>query len=85
MMKTLEEIRNELETTHPVLTKSFNGEEVTLSREERKETLDFWASNLYSKEVAIAEAADKAAARQAVLARLGLTEEEAQLILGGSN
>ena len=27
----------------------------------------------------------KAAARQAVLDRLGLTEEEAQLILGGSN
>ena len=33
----------------------------------------------------IAEAADKAAARQAVLNRLGLTEEEAQLIIGGSN
>jgi len=33
----------------------------------------------------ITEAADKAAARQAVLDRLGLTEEEAQLILGGSN
>ena len=33
----------------------------------------------------LAEAADKAAARQAVLDRLGLTEEEAQLILGGSN
>jgi hypothetical protein len=29
--------------------------------------------------------ADKAAARQAVLDRLGLTEEEAQLIIGGSN
>lgn len=27
----------------------------------------------------------KAAARQAVLDRLGLTEEEAQLIIGGSN
>ena len=36
--------------------------------------------------VAKAEAeAEKAAARQAVLDRLGLTEEEAQLILGGSN
>ena len=28
---------------------------------------------------------EKAAARQAILDRLGLTEEEAQLILGGSN
>jgi hypothetical protein len=33
----------------------------------------------------LAEAADKTVARQAVLDRLGLTEEEAQLILGGSN
>lgn len=36
--------------------------------------------------IAKAEAeAEKAAARQAVLDRLGLTAEEAQLILGGSN
>jgi hypothetical protein len=33
----------------------------------------------------LAEAEAKAVARQAVLDRLGLTEEEAQLILGGSN
>ena len=33
----------------------------------------------------IAEAETKATVRQAVLNRLGLTEEEAQLIIGGSN
>ena len=33
----------------------------------------------------LAEAKAKAATRQAVLNRLGLTEEEAQLIIGGSN
>jgi hypothetical protein len=33
----------------------------------------------------IAEAETKAAARQAVLDRLGITAEEAQLIIGGSN
>lgn len=33
----------------------------------------------------LSEASNKAAARQAVLNRLGLTEEEAQLILGGNN
>ena len=33
----------------------------------------------------LAKAETKTAARQAVLDRLGLTEEEAQLILGGSN
>jgi hypothetical protein len=37
------------------------------------------------KEAEIIEAEQKATARQAVLDRLGLTAEEAQLILGGSN
>jgi len=38
-----------------------------------------------AKAAHIAAQEEKAAARQAVLDRLGLTEEEAQLILGGSN
>lgn len=39
-----------------------------------------------AEKVAQAEAlAEKATARQAVLDRLGITAEEAQLILGGSN
>jgi hypothetical protein len=33
----------------------------------------------------LAEAETKTEARQAILDRLGLTEEEAQLIIGGSN
>ena len=37
----------------------------------------------YAVRLAIDE--ERTLARQAVLARLGLTEEEAQLILGGSN
>ena len=54
------------------------------------------AEEIAEREVAIAAKAEKAAtaeaeaqlkttARQAVLDRLGLTAEEAQLILGGSN
>ena len=42
-------------------------------------------ANLATQAARIADQETKAAARQAVLARLGLTEEEAQLILGGSN
>jgi hypothetical protein len=38
-----------------------------------------------AKAAHIAAQEEKATARQAVLDRLGLTEEEAQLILGGSN
>jgi hypothetical protein len=37
------------------------------------------------KEAEIIEAEQKTTARQAVLDRLGITAEEAQLILGGSN
>lgn len=37
-----------------------------------------------AKHIAIDEAEAKAAARQAILDRLGLTEEEARLLLGGN-
>ena len=43
------------------------------------------AADLESQRLAKEEAVAKATARQAVLDRLGLTQEEAQLILGGSN
>jgi hypothetical protein len=53
---------------------------------------DMTAAELAQYEIDQAETAariatqeEKAAARQAVLNRLGLTEEEAQLIIGGSN
>ncbi len=53
---------------------------------------DMTAEELAQYEIDQAETAaritaqeEKAAARQAVLDRLGLTEEEAQLIIGGSN
>lgn len=36
------------------------------------------------KEIAKAEAEAKAATRQALLTRLGITEDEAQLLLGGN-
>lgn len=71
-----------------ITEKDFNvqtGKETITERDETaaetKERLDL------AKEVAarLVEAETKAAARQAILARLGLTEEEAQLIIGGSN
>ena len=42
-------------------------------------------ANIVKRNADLAKAVTKAAARQAVLDRLGLTEEEAQLIIGGSN
>jgi hypothetical protein len=43
------------------------------------------AEAIAEAEAKAAKAEAKATARQAILERLGLTEEEAQLILGGSN
>jgi hypothetical protein len=42
------------------------------------------ANSIAAKETAQAEADAKAASRQAILDRLGLTAEEAQLLLGGN-
>jgi hypothetical protein len=42
-------------------------------------------ANQAAKAARIEAQEEKAAARQAVLDRLGITSEEAQLILGGSN
>jgi hypothetical protein len=81
-MKTLTEIRAELEAEYPVLTEVTNGEEVKLTAKDRKETLDQWANNLYAKEVEVKEAEDKIQAKAALLERLGITAEEAALLLG---
>jgi hypothetical protein len=70
-----------------ITEKEFNaitGEEIITEREETaaetKERLDYAAEIAALK----AEAEAKAAARQAILDRLGLTAEEAQLLLGGN-
>jgi glycogen synthase len=83
-MKTLIEIRDVLETEYPILTEVVNGENTELSEEERKETLDRWANNLYTKELEIKAIEDKAAAKAALLERLGITAEEAELLLTGN-
>lgn len=83
-MKTLIEIRDVLETEYPILTEVVNGENTELSAEERKETLDRWANNLYTKELEAKAIEDKAQAKAVLLARLGITAEEATLLLTGN-
>jgi hypothetical protein len=68
-----------------IIEKEFNiitGEEIITEREEtadeKKSRLAYEAALRKSNE----EAEAKAAARQAILDRLGLTEEEARLLLG---
>tara|TARA_R110000868_G_scaffold65361_4_gene195560 strand:- start:93 stop:338 length:246 start_codon:yes stop_codon:yes gene_type:complete len=80
-MKSLAEIRAELEAKYPVLTEVTNGEEFELSAKDRKETLDKWADNLYAKEVEGKASEDKLAAKAAIADRLGLTADELATLL----
>jgi hypothetical protein len=82
---TLQTKINELKKLYPSLTKGLNDEIVVLSDEEYEETITLWAENELAKEAELAETEAKAEAKAALLERLGITAEEAQLILGGSN
>lgn len=59
--------------------------ETITERDMTTQELTQWEADKASDVARLADQEAKETARQAVLARLGLTEEEAQLILGGSN
>ena len=52
-----------------------------LNADEYEAKISEWADNILAKE---AEETARAAAKQALLDKLGITEEEAQLLLGGN-
>lgn len=52
-----------------------------LSAEEYQATIDQWADARLAKEAALIEAEAKASAKLALLDRLGITEDEAKLLL----
>ena len=78
-MKTLKEIEKEIRTENPTLK---TGDDVTgyteLATEEYEATITKWATNRYNKFKAIE---DKAAAKEALLTKLGITAEEAAILL----
>jgi hypothetical protein len=57
-------------------------ERIEATGQELQDILDYRAKKKLEKENQLAEAATKAAQRQALLTRLGLTEDEARLLLG---
>lgn len=58
--------------------------EITLTAEELEEVEKAQEENAVAEATRQAEADAKAAQRQALLERLGITESEAQLLLGGN-
>ena len=79
---TLTQIKADLKKEYPTITELHNGEEVQLSAEEYSQRIDEWAANAYAKEQEQAAIALKAQEKQALLDRLGITSEEAKLLLG---
>jgi hypothetical protein len=84
-MKTKSQIIKDLKLAYPVI-KDGNDTQgyVELSDVEYEARIAIWADNELEVLTAQAEAEAKAAQRQALLTRLGITEEEARILLGGN-
>ena len=78
-MKTKLEIIAELKSTYPTLRKGDDNVGYTeLDDKEYNETIENWASNKLAK---LAQTQTEAEAKAALLDRLGITEDEAKLLL----
>jgi|688.fasta_scaffold656276_2 hypothetical protein len=78
---TLSEIKSNLKKDYPKIVELHNGEEVELSASEYNLRIEEWAANIQAKEAEEAALQAKADAKEAVLAKLGLTAEEAAALL----
>lgn len=75
------EIIAQLKAEHTVLTKQVNDEIIELDQDEYEATIDAWANFELAKLAKVAEAEAKATAKAALLERLGISEDEARLLL----
>ena len=78
---TKEEIVAKLKEDFPTLNKTFDGIESEMTPEEYENQIQTWADLEIEKIQKVEEAETNAAAKQALLDRLGLTAEEAKLLL----
>jgi hypothetical protein len=66
----------------PKLLKNVNGEQFEMNAEEYEATIAQWEANEVERLAKEAESKTKAAAKAAILDRLGLTADELKTILG---
>jgi hypothetical protein len=78
---TLSTIIAELKEEFPNLTKQINDKIIDLDVDEYEETINAWAEAKLAIQIANNEAEAKAAQKAALLNRLGITEDEAKLLL----
>ena len=78
---TKEQKITELKKLYPTLTKGVNDEVVTLTAEEYDETISAWAENILEQEAELERIANATAEKTAILSKLGISEDEAKLLL----
>jgi hypothetical protein len=71
----------ELKAQYPTLSKGINDEIFQLDADEYEKTISRWAEVELAQEAAAAAAEAKAQAKAELLERLGITEDEAKLLL----
>jgi hypothetical protein len=80
---TLAKIKSDLKAKHPTLK---TGSEETGYQEligaDYDAVIDQWAEAAYAQELNAKAEAEKVAAKEALLGRLGITSDEAKLLLG---
>jgi hypothetical protein len=81
-MTTKAQYLTQIKTENPTMTKSVNGENIVLDAAEYEATCEAWATMKTEQDAQAKAETDKAKAKQAVLDRLGITADEAALLLG---
>jgi len=78
---TKQEIIAQLKVDNPTLIKQVNDEVIELDLTEYEATIEAWADAVLAKEAKKVETEAKAQAKAELLERLGITEDEAKLLL----
>ena len=81
---TKDEIVTQLKQENPTLFYGINDEVIEMTAEEYEATIQSWADIWLARETKAQAKAEAEAQRQALLAKLGITEDEARLLLGGN-
>lgn len=81
----LDEIKAEIKLANPTLRRGSEEDGYQqITGDEYEITIESWAQSAYDKELKAQEELEARTKRQALLDKLGITEEEARLLLGGN-
>ena len=81
MTKTAPKFDIDFRKEYPTLSQNINGVEVALTQSEYESTIAEWEANQAKAKAAYDAENQKIADRAALLAQLGITEEQAKLLL----